>query len=55
MNGSAPTYSNPNVIKHLSADRLRDALEAYLDEQPPLEASRDQMIRALRVCCGMEE
>jgi hypothetical protein len=48
-------YSNPNVITRLSADRLRDALEVYLDETPPLEATREQMARALRVCCGMDE
>lgn len=48
-------YANPSVITRMSADRLRDALEVYLDETPPLEANREQMVKALKVCCGMEE
>lgn len=48
-------YTNPAMISRLSADRLRDALEMYLDEQPPLEASRERMVKALRVCAGVEE
>ncbi|RSH86538.1 uncharacterized protein EHS24_004805 [Apiotrichum porosum] len=50
-----PMYANPSVITRMSADRLRDALEVYLDETPPLEANREQMVKALKVCCGMEE
>lgn len=43
------------MINRLSADRLRDALESYLNETPPFDASRDSMQRALKVCCGMED
>ncbi|BEI94591.1 uncharacterized protein CcaverHIS019_0701630 [Cutaneotrichosporon cavernicola] len=52
--GSA-RFASPAIINRLSADSLRDALETYLNETPPFEASRDSMQRALKVCCGMEE
>lgn len=48
-------FANPGAITRMSADRLRDALEVYLDETPPLEANREQMVKALKVCCGMDE
>lgn len=50
----APRYATPAAIDRLGSYGLRDALEAYLDESPPEDASKESMRAALKICCGVD-